>query len=241
MSKGSSSGGFAGIPTGREIITVIVPEGGDSGRPVLRPKPLLTLRKLPGMPREEFEERYAFEKWAQRHSAQLLLPAGRSRLDCLRDANLCQTYIERPPIVSEDLLRTLEKRQAFFRRHAEPVRIGLRTVLPETVDQPSDLIQQLLHRNRMVLPPIEDLLTLVVAQYGATATHAIPDGVVVRAVGGTVRRDGEVVRFELTGRQTPGAGPGTATAVVLPLGRKSVEIRRRDSLRIRIREWLKGL
>lgn len=241
MSRGSSSGGFAGIPTGKEIITVIVPENGDTVRPSARSKPLLTLRRPEGLTRDDFEARYAFERWSQRYSSQLILPVGRSRLDCLRDANLCQAYLERPPLVAEDLLRPLERRQAFFRRNAEAVRIGIRTVLPESIDQPSGLIQTLLHKNRLVLPQIEDLLTLVVAHYAATAAHAIPEGRVIRAIGGSVQRHGEVFRFELSGRQTPGAGPGTATAVVLPPGRKSVDLRRRDTLRLRIRDWLKGL
>ena len=237
-SKGSS---FAGIPTGREIITVIEPEDISVRRKSVSSRPTLTIRKPEGMPREDFEALYGFERLRQQHAAKILIPAGKSRLDCLKDANLCQTYLERQPILSAELISQLGKRHAFYRRNSIPTRIALRAAVPETANLPTERLRRLYSDSRLSLPPIEDLLVLLVAHYGATAVHGIPRGVRVRAAGGVVKLVDESLQLHFSEPNQDAGGPGSISSAVIPIGRTSVNLRRRDTLRIRLSDWLRSL
>ncbi len=241
MSSDSRGALLTGIPTGREIITVIEPE---DISPRLKPssrKPTLTVRKPEGMPREDFETLYGFQRLGQRHSAQILIPAGKSRIDCLKDANLCQTYLERPPILPESVMVQLGKRHAFYRRNSSPTRIALRAAVPETSNLTTSRLRNLYTNSRLSVPPIEDLLVLLVAHYGATAIHGIPRGVRIRAAGGTVSLVDESLQIQFPEPHQDMGGPGSISSAVIPLGWTSIRPRRRDTLRIRLADWLRSL
>jgi hypothetical protein len=91
------------------------------------------------------------------------------------------------------------------------------------------------------LPPIEDLLVLLVAHYGATAIHGMPRAVRVRAAGGVVKLVDESLELHFSEPGREDGGPGSVSSAVIPFGRTSIHPRRRDTLRIRFSDWLRTL